>query len=470
MTAFNRPSSKTRRSKSHERGQGILEFALIFPILITIVMGIMEFGLYFMTYHTVQNASREGARMATTLIGLEEDDSRVTTFVDGLIPASGPLAGFNGGTTNNAITDCGVNDQVTVTVSGEYNFIALNVLGLNGLDMTFPTTMHYELCESYTYAGAPPTATPGPTNTTGPSSTPTATNTATPTETPTPSNTPTASNTPTVTPTSACSVVGGVLEYDGDDIRWNLTNNGSSTELITRVYFEWVDSPYYQYYDKLFFGGRRIHSGNDSSPNTNLTGGWHSNTSRRELDPSETKELNIDYRYSHPGYGVFILVEFDSGCSISSDSVSPTSTPTSTPTPTEAACSISTGSLQYSGDDIYWNLTNNGSETELITGVYFNWVDSPYYQYYDKLYFGGDRIHNGNDYSPATNITSSWYGSESDRELDPSQTKQFNIDFRYSHPNSGISITIDFESGCSVSVVDPYDGDDDDDDDDDDDG
>ena len=233
-----------KQGKPGQSGQALLEFALIFPALIAIVMGLMEFGVYFMTYHTVQNASREGARTATTLIDLQQDDTRVVSFVDTLIPVSGPLAGFNGNTTNNAISDCEVNDQVTVTVTGTYNFVALNVLGLNGIEMTVPTTMHYELCESYTYQGAPDTATPGPSDTPQP---PTNTPTPTASNTPTPTNTPTQTNTPTITPTPSCNVSGGTLSASSWYVYWPITNNGTATERISRIYFDWVDSPSYQY-------------------------------------------------------------------------------------------------------------------------------------------------------------------------------------------------------------------------------
>lgn len=44
------------------KGQSFVEFALILPILLIIVMGIIEFGLMFNAYLTISNASREAAR------------------------------------------------------------------------------------------------------------------------------------------------------------------------------------------------------------------------------------------------------------------------------------------------------------------------------------------------------------------------------------------------------------------------
>lgn len=47
---------------SRERGATIFEFALILPLFITLVFGIIEFGHAFYIYHTAISASREGAR------------------------------------------------------------------------------------------------------------------------------------------------------------------------------------------------------------------------------------------------------------------------------------------------------------------------------------------------------------------------------------------------------------------------
>jgi Flp pilus assembly protein TadG len=42
----------------------LIEFALVFPVLILIVAGIIDFGFAFNQWNTAQNAAREGARVA----------------------------------------------------------------------------------------------------------------------------------------------------------------------------------------------------------------------------------------------------------------------------------------------------------------------------------------------------------------------------------------------------------------------
>jgi Flp pilus assembly protein TadG len=60
-----------RRTKN--KGQGITEFALILPILLLVILGIIEAGWLIWAYITVQNAAREAARYAVT--GAPLDDS-----------------------------------------------------------------------------------------------------------------------------------------------------------------------------------------------------------------------------------------------------------------------------------------------------------------------------------------------------------------------------------------------------------
>lgn len=46
------------------RGQSLVEFALVFPILMLILFGILDFGRAIYTYNTIGNAARDGVRVA----------------------------------------------------------------------------------------------------------------------------------------------------------------------------------------------------------------------------------------------------------------------------------------------------------------------------------------------------------------------------------------------------------------------
>ncbi len=53
-----------RRHGRAADGQGLVEFALIFPILALLVFGLVDFGRAIFIYSAVQDAAREGARYA----------------------------------------------------------------------------------------------------------------------------------------------------------------------------------------------------------------------------------------------------------------------------------------------------------------------------------------------------------------------------------------------------------------------
>ncbi|MQA28841.1 MAG: hypothetical protein GEU82_03235 [Luteitalea sp.] len=57
------PVNARQRLRS-ERGAELVEFALILPLLLFIILGLVDFGFLFQRFEVVTNAAREGARMA----------------------------------------------------------------------------------------------------------------------------------------------------------------------------------------------------------------------------------------------------------------------------------------------------------------------------------------------------------------------------------------------------------------------
>lgn len=73
-----------RRTELKKRGQAMVEFALVLPILLIILLGIMEFGLVFHEYLVVTHAAREGARVAVLGGTDTEISSAVTRAADSI--------------------------------------------------------------------------------------------------------------------------------------------------------------------------------------------------------------------------------------------------------------------------------------------------------------------------------------------------------------------------------------------------
>lgn len=61
------------RRRTPQHGQGLTEFALVFPIFILLVVVVFDFGRAIYAYHTISNAARGGARVAI----VDQSTSRV---------------------------------------------------------------------------------------------------------------------------------------------------------------------------------------------------------------------------------------------------------------------------------------------------------------------------------------------------------------------------------------------------------
>lgn len=98
-----------------DRGSAAVEFALVLPVLLLVIFGIVDFGRMLAAKITLTEAAREGAR-ATALVNADEGRIRIAA-------ASGDL----GQTVTSSISDCpvpaGIADDATVVVSYEFRFI-----------------------------------------------------------------------------------------------------------------------------------------------------------------------------------------------------------------------------------------------------------------------------------------------------------------------------------------------------------
>jgi Flp pilus assembly protein TadG len=71
-----------------QEGQAMVEFALVLPVLLLLIMGIIQFGILFNNYVTLTDAVRAGARQAAVSRGLTDPvaatESRVKKSAAGL--------------------------------------------------------------------------------------------------------------------------------------------------------------------------------------------------------------------------------------------------------------------------------------------------------------------------------------------------------------------------------------------------
>ena len=116
-----------------QRGSSAVEFAIILPLLVIFVFGIIEFSILFYNKAMITNASREGARK-----GILFQDPRVTgPEIENVVNtySSGRLITFAAGNPDpdtevyrNGVLDAvceNRNDQLTVRVTYPYEFLLL---------------------------------------------------------------------------------------------------------------------------------------------------------------------------------------------------------------------------------------------------------------------------------------------------------------------------------------------------------
>lgn len=109
----------TRTNRRARRGAALVEFALVAPIFLALVVGSIELGRAIMVQEALTNASREGARVAIVDGALSSD---VTTAVNNYLSGMS----ISGASTDVTPADPGTTPggtQVTVTVSISYSSV-----------------------------------------------------------------------------------------------------------------------------------------------------------------------------------------------------------------------------------------------------------------------------------------------------------------------------------------------------------
>ena len=120
--------------KRYERGSTAIEFALILPILLTMLFGIIDFGRLLYTQEVLNNAVREGARvgikMKTVPVSDPEIETQVSTVIDG-----SQLADSSNATVAINRLAVGTSTNLQVGVQYTFSFLVANAL-IPGLSQT----------------------------------------------------------------------------------------------------------------------------------------------------------------------------------------------------------------------------------------------------------------------------------------------------------------------------------------------
>jgi len=105
--------------KASERGAALVEFAMVLPLLLVLVFGIMEAGWLFAQLTETRNAAREGARLAVVDFGTASQVA-IETCNRAVLSSSGATVTIaSSGDVTDPIGDPAA--SVTVTISNTYD-------------------------------------------------------------------------------------------------------------------------------------------------------------------------------------------------------------------------------------------------------------------------------------------------------------------------------------------------------------
>ncbi len=142
---MNFPLGKSKAQRTVRRGATVVEAALLLPLVILFLLGILEYGRYVMTIQIMTNAAREGAHYAlahtepVTLSGVTygNSDADVNTIVNqytgGQKLTGQTVQVYKSDSLGNnlgAWTDSAAGELICVKISGTYNFLVPQMLSL----------------------------------------------------------------------------------------------------------------------------------------------------------------------------------------------------------------------------------------------------------------------------------------------------------------------------------------------------
>jgi Flp pilus assembly protein TadG len=138
-------------NRDPQAGQSLVEFALVLPLLLILLLGIIEFGLLLYDQAVITNAAREGARagiVAPNFLKSLSDikDNVVTPVVSNY--CRNHLISFSSGTPSVSVVSTGVQDKtLTITVTYNYGWLVFpKFLSLaNPFPLSATSQMRFEL-------------------------------------------------------------------------------------------------------------------------------------------------------------------------------------------------------------------------------------------------------------------------------------------------------------------------------------
>ena len=114
-------------ANSRETGATDVEFALVLPLLLILIVGLIDFGRMGFVEVSITSASREGARLSSFYPSGPANNQEIATLVEVAAPGAASMAQLNGnGTLTVSIVPCSSTvaaDNTSVTVRTNFTWL-----------------------------------------------------------------------------------------------------------------------------------------------------------------------------------------------------------------------------------------------------------------------------------------------------------------------------------------------------------
>ena len=125
-----------KTDRGRRTGVAALELALVLPIFLIAVFGILEFGRAMMVQQILTNAAREGARRAVVPGATDE---QVTTLVQNYLAKTTVSTGMS--TVNPSLATAQSHDAITVVTTVNYSDVGFGLMDWISPNATFGATV-----------------------------------------------------------------------------------------------------------------------------------------------------------------------------------------------------------------------------------------------------------------------------------------------------------------------------------------
>ena len=115
-----------------EEGQAMLEFALVLPIFLLILCGIIDFGWMFYNQLALNNISREGARYAVVNTAPDNSKDEILRHIDNYIEDTYPVLGNLNIKVDYSEPLSPLNGDVIVSVDEEFSYLTPIISSVTG--------------------------------------------------------------------------------------------------------------------------------------------------------------------------------------------------------------------------------------------------------------------------------------------------------------------------------------------------